>query len=254
MGNDRRQHILKLLEQTGEVQLAKLKEIFPSVSLMTLRRDLISLEEGGYLIRTYGGAVIARKAEGTQGEEDTYSRRALENVEAKLIIADKALEMVEIGRSTYFDAGSTIMCLAKSLPDDGFSIVTSGVNIALELSKKQRVSVMLPGGTINKNTLSVSGPGAAALIDSVNIDTAFMAASGFSIDGGFTVSNVYEGDLKHKIVKKAKKVVMLMDAGKLGRSLAFTFATLEDVDVWVCEKALPPEVEAAARNNGVVIV
>lgn len=253
MSNDRQQHILQLLEHKGEVQLQQLKEIFPEVSMMTLRRDLISLENDGYLIRTHGGAVSIKKVS-NGGEEDAYSRRAGENIEAKMHIADKAVSMVEKGRSIYFDAGSTIMHLAKLLPDDSFSIVTSGANIAMELVKKMRTSVVVLGGLVNRNTLSMSGPDAIAILDTINIDLAFMAASGFSIDSGFTVSNIYECELKGKVVRRAKKVITLMDSSKVNKNLPFTYGSLKDIDVLVCEKQLPPDVEAEAAKYNVQLI
>ncbi len=254
MNNDRQQQILQLLDSKGEIQLQQLKELFPEVSMMTLRRDLTGLESEGRLIRTHGGAVSLKKLTVNNGEEDSYTRRAAENVEAKLKIASKAIGMVEKGRSIYFDAGSTIMCLARILEDDSYSVFTSGANIALELVKKLRTSVVLLGGLVNRNTLSTSGPDAMTLLDSVNIDTAFMAASGFSLDSGLTVSNIYECELKRKIVKRAKKVILLMDTAKLNKNLPFTYARLEDINVWVTETALPPDIAAAAEKCGVQIL
>lgn len=254
MANDRQHQILQLIEQKGEIQLQQLKDIFPEVSMMTLRRDLISLENEGHVVRTYGGAVSVKKLSHVSGEEDAYSRRAAENVEAKLKIAKKAVTLVEKGRSIYFDAGSTIMCLAKALPDDSFSIVTSGANIALELVKKLRTSVVTLGGLMNRNTLSMSGPNAISLLETINIDLAFMSASGFSIDSGFTVSNMYECELKRTVVSRAKKVIMLVDTSKINKNLPFTYAKIEDVDIWVCEKELPPEVNEEAKKCNVEVL
>ncbi|NSW89659.1 MAG: DeoR/GlpR transcriptional regulator [Firmicutes bacterium] len=254
MLNERQQQILNIMENTGEIQLQQLKEMFPDVSTMTLRRDLINLENEGYLIRTYGGAVSVKKVGVTQKEEDAYSIRATENVEAKMKIAEKAVGMVETGRSIYFDAGSTLMCLARIIPDDSFSILTSGANIALELVKKLRPSVVTLGGQINRNTLSMSGPYANSLLDLVNIDLAFMSASGFSVDSGFTVGNIYECELKRKVVKRAKKVIMLMDTSKINKNLPFTYATLEDIDIWVCEKPLPEDLMEEIRRHDVEVL
>jgi DeoR/GlpR family transcriptional regulator of sugar metabolism len=253
MSNERQQQILYILEQKGEVQLQQLKEIFSDVSVMTLRRDLTSLESEGYLIRTHGGAVSAKKLSAISGEEDAYSRRASENIEAKLIISEKALPFAEPGRSMYFDAGSTVMCLSKLLPDENYSIVTSGGNIALELVKRQNTSVVALGGLVNKNTLSMSGPNAMSLLESVNIDIAFMSAPGFSLDSGFTVSNVYECEIKRKVVQRAKKVIILLDAQKVDRNMPFTYAQLKDVDIWICDKPLPEEIQAQASKFDVKI-
>ena len=253
VNNERQIQILQLLEQKGEVQLQQLKDFFPEVSVMTLRRDLTGLESEGHLIRTHGGAVSAKKLSTVMGEEDAYSRRASENTEAKIKIAEKASGFLEKGRSMYFDAGSTVMCLSRIIPDESYSIITSGANIAMELIKKQKVSAVALGGLVNRNTLSVSGPQAISFLDMVNIDIAFMAASGFSFDTGFTVSNIYECELKRKVVSRAKKVIMLLDTNKFDKSMPFTYAHLEDVNILICEKTLPEDVCSKIRKQGVEI-
>ncbi len=254
MINNRQQKIILLLEQKGEVQLQQLVELFPEVSAMTLRRDLISLENSGHLVRTYGGAVSSKKVLEITGEEDEFSRRSSKNVDAKLKIAEKAVSLVEAGRSMYFDAGSTIMCLAKILPDERFSIFTSGANTSLELIKKSSISVITVGGLVNRNTLSMSGPSAVSLIDTINIDLAFMSASGFSLESGFTVANLYECELKRKVIERAHKIIMLMDSSKINKNLAFTYTTLKNIDIWVCESKLPDEIVEQAKNNNVEVI
>jgi len=81
-----------------------------------------------------------------------------------------------------------------------------------------------------------------------------MSASGFSVDSGFSVANIYEGELKRRILERSNKVVMLMDLSKVGRNMPFTYAKLDDIDVWVCEKRPSKEIEEAAIKKGVTIV
>ena len=50
------------------------------------------------------------------------------------------------------------MHLAEVLPNERFSVVTSGLNIALEVQKRSQPMVMAVGGLVNRNTLSMSGP------------------------------------------------------------------------------------------------
>lgn len=254
MYNKRQQYIIELINKKGEIQLQELKNIFPEVSMMTLRRDLINLEEKKVVIRTYGGAVSVKKLPNISGEENPYNLRASENVEAKIKISEKALEFVERGRSVYFDAGSTIMYLAEKLPDDNYSIITSGINISLELMKKIKLSVITLGGLVNRNTLSVSGLDTINFLEKMNIDIAFMAASAFSIEKGFTISNNYECELKRKVIENAKKIIMLMDSSKISKNLPFTFAKLEDVHIWICEKELSSDILKAAKKNNVKII
>ena len=232
--NGRQQQIKKMLDSAGEVHLQDLRKVFSDMSEMTLRRDLSFLENEGFAIRTHGGAVSTNKVDLHDGQENEYSKRAKEGVVAKTGIAAKAVRFIEKGRSIYLDAGSTVMGLAKLIEGEGCTFVTSAVNTALKLSSTAH-SVMQLGGAVNKNTLSCSGPDALLMMDALNIDVAIMSASGFSLDRGFTISNRYECLLKQKILAKAKKIIMLMDSSKIDKDLTFTFASLEDIDFWVCD-------------------
>ncbi|MDD3840006.1 MAG: DeoR/GlpR family DNA-binding transcription regulator [Clostridia bacterium] len=251
MKKKRMEHIKSILLSEGEVQLQQLKKEFPDVSTMTLRRDLISLEKEGYLIRTYGGAILSKNV--FINEEDNYSKRIYENIEQKNEIAQKAVGFIEEGRSLFLDAGTTLMYLAQKLPDKNLSIITSAANIGLEAIKKSNLTVMILGGMLNRNTLSLSGPNALSLLNNVNIDIAFMGTSGFSIDSGFTNANIYECQLKIEVIKRAKKVIMLMDTTKLNKNMPFTFANLEDIDILITDRSLPKDIKKEVENMDVAV-
>jgi DeoR/GlpR family transcriptional regulator of sugar metabolism len=253
--NDRQEKIVEMMENgKSEITLKELKETFDTVSDMTLRRDLITLEKEGFLIRAYGKAIKAAKVSGILKQEDDYSIRASENTQGKQAIAEAALTFAEKGRSVFLDAGTTIMCLARLLDDDNYSILTNGLNIAVELVKKNRISVVVLGGQVGRNSLSASGPYADSFVENINIDIAFMASSGFSLESGFTVGNIYECELKRKIVKRARKVILLMDTSKINKNLPFTYGTLKDIDVWITEKPLPDDIAGEAQNRNVEMI
>ena len=245
----RRDVIKKLLDDRGEITLNELAEIFPDCSTMTLRRDIKYLEDNGLVKRTRGGAVALSQL--SIAAEDVYSRRAVENTEDKTVIARKAAALLESGRSLYLDSGTTLMRFAKLIPDDYIAILTSGPNIALELIKKNRPNVMLLGGQLNRNTISVSGADANRFLSEVNIDIAFMASSGFSLQHGFTSGTQSECELKRAVLGMASRAIMLMDSSKVGKNLPYTFGTLEGIDVLVSDDKLPAEIVQAAKAAGV---
>ena len=90
-------------------------------------------------------------------------------------------------------------------------------------------------------------------MDSVNIDTAVLSTTGYSEKGGFSVGSYTECMLKRKVIQKAGRVILLMDRSKLGRTLPFTFAELEDIDVFICDGPLP-QLRAAAQAAHVELV
>lgn len=252
MNIERRETIKELLNSKGEVLLKELEVLFPDCSSMTLRRDLKYLEDTGFVKRTRGGAVALSRL--SMSAEDLYSRRALDNTASKKEIAKKAAQFIESGRSLYLDSGTTLMLFAKEIPDDYFSILTSGPNIALELIQNAKPNVTVIGGQLGRNTLSVSGVNANMFLSGVNIDTAFMAASGYSLQNGFTSGTYSECELKKKVLKSASNIIMLMDSSKVGKSLPYTFGSLDDVDVLVSDGDIPQEIVEAAKKSGTKVI
>jgi len=54
---ERLDQILAFLQEQGRASVAELSERF-DVSAVTIRNDLATLEQQGYLLRTHGGAVL----------------------------------------------------------------------------------------------------------------------------------------------------------------------------------------------------
>ncbi len=251
MSPQRREKILALLRENGSVTLKELEAVFPGLSTMTLRRDLEFFENIGEALRVRGGARYIK--EHSETSEDIYELRKIKNHAAKEHIAAKAVPFAEQGRSIYIDSGTTAMCLARLLPDAPLSILTSGPNVAVEVSEKFKPTVTLIGGLINRATLSVSGLQAIDFIKDVNIDVAFMVASAFSAEDGFTCGNMSECELKRKIAAKAKKTIVLADCSKAGKSMPFTFARMGEADILITECKPPADIVAAAKGKTLII-
>lgn len=243
--------IKQILNEKGYVSFKELSENFPELSVMTLRRDIERLEFEGFAIKIRGGA---KKITFSKEREDIFSKRASMNLPIKNSLANAALQFIEIGRSVYLDSGSTIMELAKILPDVHLSIITSGPNIALEILNNQKPTVNILGGTINSDNCSVAGPNSLSSLKNYNIDLAFISPSGYSYNGGFTVGNYAECEVKRAVIKKANKVIMLMEQEKINKSLPFTFALLKDIDILIIDGEMSNDFLKRADKANVKII
>lgn len=250
--DNRLQTVKEFIQTRGEVSTGELQRFYSDYSAMTLWRDLKLLEEQGCIRRIHGGAISMLAA--TPQVEGIYSKRAREHIHEKNAIARAALPFISTGHAVYFDAGSTTMNVANLMGQERFTVITSGANIAIELSQRHTCDVLLTGGQISENTLSCSGESAEAFIRSINIDLALMSSSGFSLASGFTIGSHSESMLKRCVIERASRVLLLMDSSKFNRSLPFTFASLQDVDVLITDSALPADIAAAANDAGVEIV
>ena len=239
---ERREAILKFIEAGGEVSIAALAERFSNWSEMTIRRDLAFLEKERAIILTRGGARAVGRSFGMS--EDFYSEREQRNPQSKQRLAEKALSLFEPGKGIFIDAGTTAMVLARRLPDENMVVVTSAPNIALEIAtRKARPSVVMLGGTLARNTISVSSPDVETQLAQLNIDTAFMSTTGFDEAAGFSVGHQLDGLLKRAVIRRARRAVMLIDSSKVGAMMPFTFAHLDEIDTLVTDDDFPGELK-----------
>lgn len=247
MTEERREKIGILLSEKNFVSLAELCEMFPEVSDMTLRRDIEYFERTGAAIKVRGGARSV-KFIGDATEESISSRMKL-RTEEKTRIAKAAAAYLEAGRSIFVDSGSTVERLAKFLPPEKLNITTTSPTVAVELCRAG-AAVNIVGGRVDRDSFSVSGMHALKFIAEMNIDIAFLSPSGMSLDGNFTCGNYSECNIKSEVAKKARLVIMLMDASKTDKVLPFTFCTMKDVNVLICDGELPEETRREIERCG----
>ena len=252
MDNTRITLIRALIESQGRISLDELVERFKDVSSMTLRRDLMRLEEEGEVLRVRGGAVSVREL--SKKTEDFISQRAAVRIAEKKLIAEKAASIAEPGCSLFIDSGSTSLFLVKQLPDINYTVITNGINVALELARKSMPSITVLGGMLSRNNCATSGVPAMQLLSEISIETAFMCATAFTAGGGFTCASASESEIKKAVMKKSKRKIMLMDSSKVGKVMPYTFAAFEDIDVLVSDGNLPQDVRDAAFDLGISIL
>ena len=251
MNTLRRAAIRELLQSKPFVSLRELEKAFPDVSSMTLRRDIEYFEKIGEAIKVRGGARSMKFL--TTSMEDSFKQRLNENTEAKDRIARCAISMLEVGRSMFFDSGTTMLRMAQLLPDERLTITTTGPNIALELLNKSLPIINLVGGMVNRDNISISGTPAMEFLDSINIDIAFIVPSGMSSKTGLTCGNYSECELKKLVVQKARRVIALMDTSKLDKSLPYTFCGIEDLDTIITDAPLPDDIMRQCEAAGVKV-
>ena len=153
MKRERVEDIAEILDKRGKMTLEQLEEVFPNVSQMTLRRDLLQLEEDGRIIRIRGGAMSVKEVQKVSGEE--YTKKTTINTDAKIVIAQKVANLIDEGACIFLDGGTTAMYLSKEMPDLKCNIFTNGIAVAMELAQKKNVAITVVGGQLMKDNLSL---------------------------------------------------------------------------------------------------
>ena len=245
----RQEEIRRLVEKQGLVLINELQKLYPEVSLMTIHRDLDKLQDAGYLTKIRGGARSV-----SQKTEVIFEGRSSENIAAKQIIAKKALMLIQANTCIFLDSGTTIREIARMMSDINVTVFTTGPHIAMELRQLSQPTINICGGSLNRQTLSLSGQNTLKMLDDVNIDLAIIGVSGFSLDVGFSCGQEAEMLVKQKVIKKARKVVAVFDNSKLEKIMPYTFATLSDFDYLIVDQKLPKEYNQAIKSLNIQLL
>lgn len=252
MKKDRKKQIQLFLDINGKLTYDELCEKFPDVSSMTIRRDIEELEKGGSVLRVKNGAVSLTEI--TKYTEGGVTNRANLHIFEKQNIAEKAITLISENQTIFIDGGSTTTFFARELPDKNYRIITNGMNIAEELSQKSLPLITIVGGDFSKTNQATCGRRAESFISSSDIDVAVMATSAYSYKDGFSCAIREEAELKSFVISRAKKRIMLLDSSKLDKTLSYTFAKMENIDILVVDEYFPNELRQEFKRRGVRVI
>ena len=252
MKKDRIEEIADLLDKRGKLTLAQLDTYFPDVSQMTLRRDLLQLEQAGRIIRIRGGAMSVKEVQKVSSEP--YAKKTAMHSDEKIRIAQKAASLIEENCSLFIDGGTTAMALAKEMPDINIHVFTNGLAVAIELAQKKNLNVTMLGGQVMKENLSTASPVAKSYFENTNFELAIISASAFTPENGFSCGSMVEADLLKMARRKAKSMYMMLDSSKIGKVMPYTFAHLEDINVIITDDEFPADLKEQFTQHNIVVM
>ncbi len=247
---ERRQAILELVQQQGRVEVADLSLRF-DVTGATIRADLQLLADQGLLARTHGGAI----APGTGFYELSLIRRRQLQTAQKARIAQEAAALIGDGEAVFIDSSSTALAIVEYLKHRrDLTVVTNSLVVAQELLGLPNVTVVMPGGTLHHDTVSLIDAGGLALLERYHIAKGFFGAHGLTIEDGLTDVSEAEAQVKRSLAGMCRQAVVVADATKWGRSGVASFARVQDVHRVITDRAAPADIVQCVRGLGVQVV
>ena len=247
----RRQKILELINLHGEISFTVLKEHFPEVSEVTLRKDLKHLDSEQQIVRIHGGAKSLSTA---IGAVDNFYTRSTRHTDEKIIIAQKAISLLRPNQSLFIGSGSTCAELCKNLPDIPLQVFTDGLMTALELSKQSSVEVTILGGEVNTNDVRASGPRVFNELNQLHFDLAFLGTDGYRVHQGFSCYSPHSAALFNALRLCSDKLVVLMDYSKINAARAARNIPASYVNYVISDRELDPLVSKSLMQANVTIL
>jgi DeoR/GlpR family transcriptional regulator of sugar metabolism len=250
---ERQLYIARLIGEHGRVRVTDLAARF-GVSGVTIRKDLIALETEGRVVRTHGGAI----APDHHRPEVAFDIRERLQATEKLAIGTAAARLVRDGESIVFDASTTALATARALNVRGgwtqLTVITNGIRIAQELAGSPGIRVLMLGGWLRWEALSLVGPLGDGVFSRINVQAAFVGAAGFSLDSGLSDATEEEAEIKRAMVHAAREVVAIVDHTKWGRAAFSTFCQVDTIDRVVTDPDAPRDMIETLRGQDVDIV
>ena len=242
---ERQQQILAHINRNGRARVAELSQMF-GVSEVTIRADLQTLASEDLIVRTHGGAVLAARP-----PELSLTLRRQQQVDAKERIGAAAAEFVANGDAVFLDASSTALTLAHALRQRrDLTILTHSLVVAQSMLDASGVTVVMTGGTLQRETVSLMGTDGLAILRKYNLKAGFFGAHGLSFPEGLTDVSAGEADVKRQVVTLCRQVVALIDATKWGRVGPASFARPQDLHVIITDTQAPAGLVEQARALG----
>lgn len=207
-----------------------------SVSEVTIRKDLIELENQGLLLRRHGSAVALE-----QPAIPPFGIRSRLESEEKEAIARAAAALIDDGDSVLIDAGTTPLATALQLKAKKITVITNSLPVGMELADSPG-TVSLACGELIAGRNGVAGPDTEQYLERIRVNWAIIGASGFRPDQGFSTSSAIEAATKKKMIEASSKVMLVVDHSKFDRIKPALFVGFDRIDTVVTSVKTAPSV------------
>ena len=244
---ERRNAIAEQLVSSGKVSASELADQY-GVSMETVRKDMIWLEQNGLARKGYGGAVAA-----TSITERTFLEKSICHKQEKARIAKKAIELVQDGDVVLLDSGSTVLSVAKQLVlKRDITVFTNSLRAAQHVID-YGMKVYVLGGEVRNTSNALIGGWALRALGEIKADIAILGTSGVKGRSGPCVESMEESEIKRAMMKAARKTAIIADASKGDCDALVQFAAWEDVDFFITEETMDKDVLNGIKGKTTVL-
>lgn len=239
--------IMERLEKEKSLTLQDITRLTGS-SRDTARRDTIKLADNNLVVRNYGGISLPNSF----NKIDGYLDRTDQAFQVKKQLAQEASKLVKERESIYLDVSTTISLLPQFLANKIIKLaVTNSIDIADQFLKNTSLPTTILGGTLNKESRSVTGGYPIWELSKYEFDIAFLSCAGIDSHGIYWA---HEEDIAMKtaISDKSKKIVILCDHTKIDLSHNYLIYSFDKIDYLITDKNLSKELVDKIGNKKII--
>ena len=216
---------------------------------MTIRKDLDLLEEKKLLYRTHGGAILADPYIATRKVSEKEKLRP----EVKRRIGLKAVELLSPQDALIIASGTTVQAFARCIENMKLTVITSAMNVAMELLDKPDIEIIQLGGIIRHSSASAVSEYAIRMLDNFSCSKLFLGVDGIDPEYGLSTTHIQEACLNQAMIAAATKTIVLADSSKFGRRGFSKICNMSDIDWVITDSGISPKMLEAIEEQGVKV-
>jgi DeoR/GlpR family transcriptional regulator of sugar metabolism len=248
LAHERHRILFDTLQKRSPLTVPELEKLLHA-SPATIRRDLTFLEKTGKIVRTHGGVLHPDHARG----EVPFDRKSKAALNTKAALARTAAALVQPGETVFVDAGTTAFETGRRLLAVGnLTIFTNSIPLLAEAVRvaDTRSRVVALGGEVRAISQALTGGATLDWMDRLQVDIAFLGASGIDAAEGPSTTELSEAGVKGRMLACAKRVVLLVDASKWTQPAAIRYAGWAQIHDIVTDHVLTRAERAALAKSG----
>ena len=245
--NKRQSQILDLLAKNKKMEVTKLSELL-NVSQVTIRKDLVILENSGIIVREHGYARL--------NESDDINNRLARHYETKQKIAKLAVESIENGETVMVESGSccALVALEIARSKKDVTLITNSAFIADYIRKIGSVKVILLGGEYQNESQVMVGPLTRKCVEAFFVDKLFIGTDGFTIETGFTGNDYMRSEAVKDMAKQASRVMIVTDSDKFSQKGVVNLIEIEKVACVYTDDNIPSKIEDYLNKRNIKVI
>lgn len=243
--NKRYNSILNTLQEKGQQSTAELSEHL-CVSISTIRRDLIVLEQKNEIIRQHGYCTY------NYHNKIDFDETGPERL--KELIGQEAGKLIHPYDTVFINTSSTALNAIKSSKATHLTVVSNNLKLS-SINLNPHSSYLLTGGEMRFPKESLVGDIALRTIQEINADTCIIGCSGVDLVHGVTTKVLNEAKLNEAMIQKTiKNRILVADHRKIGNISQFKISDLSMFNYVITDQYSPKSWIKQVKKQGLNVI
>jgi len=243
---NRQNQIIDLIDEKGFLKVSDASKLL-DVAEMTIRRDLVELEEEGLVERVHGGAKKREKKTGHYTELSHTQKRSM-NIYKKEHIGKKAAALIEENDIIFIGSGTTTEQIYDYIDVNSAKVITNSISIFNRFKNDSRFDLILIGGKLRERTGTFIGYFTRKWMQDIKVNKVFIGTNGIK-ENHITTAEEEEGVVQQIILKNSDKNYVLADSTKFDVEAFQVLCDVNIIDSIITDPELPSRFEDFYRGK-----